>query len=135
MKFGLPLSAVAGEQGISVLRRLESGARKIQVPCEEEFRWTSVTQGGHKAATDHVQPGILAVEVGRRFGIQEVELQRLSRVWVWGRGSKEVKAHPRAFGPAVASARNAPPNGFSFSPSPAKSWLSHDLLWEAFPDH
>lgn len=53
-----------------------------------------MTQGGHKAATDHVQPGILAVEVGRRFGIQQVELQRLSRIWVWGRGSKEVKAHP-----------------------------------------
>lgn len=86
-----------------------------QVPCEEEFRWTSVTQGGHKAATDHVQPGILAVEVGRRFGIQQVELQRLSRIWVWGRGSKEVKAHPRAFGPAVASARNALPQMDSHS--------------------
>ena len=76
---------------VSALSTQEKWARKIQVPCEEEFRWTSVTQGGHKAATDHVQPGILAVEVGRRFGIQEVELQRLSRVWVWGRGSKEVR--------------------------------------------
>ena len=74
-----------------------------------------MTQGGHKAATDHVQPGILAVEVGRRFGIQQVELQRLSRIWVWGRGSKEVKAHPRAFGPAVASARNALPQMDSHS--------------------